>query len=340
MPAANKVPLRDAGEKQLAYIRAIQTANAIMRSRTQPDSNGLYPDEIGFLILLDSGISSAGPLYYDNCLGKLLIPSISKIREDLRSKGMLTLGTPQDGLYYTNYYELRRFYKEYELGQPPKKKAELIKELQDKVPNDILKKRFPPRDTYCLTPKAYEEVESHPGIEFALLVDKETGVNYVTGALTKGRISIWNVERRFSQEQCIELRNFSLSVKNCEQLSIEDLPSSYHIWCIVYRYMCSYNGLHMMDKCKDISIQSFINRYMHQFPAHIYTDMGGNHQYDLSAIEDMSMEIFYKDEWYSAAGIRNRCYLFVHNSQGKITSCIRGSLVGFLLNMYDHIGPY
>lgn len=51
MPAANKVPLRDAGEKQLAYIRAIQTANAIMRSRTQPDSNGLYPDEIGFICL-------------------------------------------------------------------------------------------------------------------------------------------------------------------------------------------------------------------------------------------------------------------------------------------------
>lgn len=206
MPAANKVPSRDAGEKQLAYIRAIQTANAIMRSRTQPDSNGLYPDEIGFLILLDSGINYAGPLYYDNCLGKLLIPSISKIREDLRSKGMLTLGTPQDGLYYTNYYELRRFYKEYELGQPPKKKAALIKELQVKVPNDILKKRFPPRDTYCLTPKAHEEVENH--------------------------------------------------------------------------------------------------------------------------------------ECYSAAGIRNRCYLFVHNSQGEIISCIRGSLVGFLLNMYDHIRPY
>ena len=266
----------------------LDNQNRVMRSKCEPDSYGLYPDEIAALVLLDGGERRWQPGKGAIQVYPAFLSDINKIYRDLQQRGFIEFDSLGSGVKIAEWNNIQRYYSKVCRWKKSKTRNAVISELLQNVPASDLEKAFPNR-ALRVSLQGLEAIDKHPGIEFAILTDHDTRIVTATCQIYKGAINIWNVEKKYSEDVCAGLRDFYYTAINEEHLEIDDFPNSYKVWSVLYNIMLKSCKINIVDKCDKITVGAFLEKYSSQFPHKIYDNWHGKKEKGFNEFLDMSL---------------------------------------------------
>lgn len=314
----------------------LDSANRVMRSKSKPDDNGLYPDEIAVLVLLETGDKRCKYPNRKYQLYPALLSDTSNVIDRLYQKKFIKYDIPGSGIKIAEWNVLRKYYKKVCNGKSQTRNA-IEQELSSKIPAEDREREFPERP-FCLTELGLNTIDMHPGIEFAILTDRETGVDTENGKIRKGFINIWNIENNYSYEECEQLRNFYYTITNCEDIEINDFPDNYKIWCVLQDILKKECGIKVLDKCGKVTVQDFLEKYKRQFPAKIYENKDSMQEKDWTSILYWTLTEFRDKSSYNCVekGLATGIIKYI-DKRGELHVWKSYNLYGLVMDMEERL---
>lgn len=313
----------------------LDSANRVMRSKSKPDDNGLYPDEIAVLVLLETGDKRCKYPNRKYQLYPALLSDTSDVIDRLYQKKFIKYDIPGSGIKIAEWNVLQKYYKKFvtiRVGRVMQLNRNYQVKFRRKIENASSQKTVLPYRIRVNT------IDMHPGIEFAILTDRETGVDTENGKIRKGFINIWNIENNYSYEECEQLRNFYYTITNCEDIEINDFPDNYKIWCVLQDILKKECGIKVLDKCGKVTVQDFLEKYKRQFPAKIYENKDSMQEKDWTSILCWTLTEFRDKSSYNCVekGLATGIIKYI-DKRGELHMWKSYNLYGLVMDMEERL---
>lgn len=309
----------------------LDNQNRVMRSKCKPDSYGLYPDEIAALVLLDGGERRWQPGKGAVQVYPAFLSDINKVYRNLQQRGFIEFDSLGSGVKIAEWNNIQRYYSKVCNWKKSKTRNAVISELLQNVPACDLEKEFPDR-ALRVSPMGLDVIDNHPGIEFAILTDRDTRIITATCQIFKGTINIWNVEKKYSEDVCVGLRDFYYTAINEDHLEIDDFPNSYKVWSVLYKIMRKSCKINIIDKCDKITVGAFLEKYSSQFPHKVYENWHGKNEKNFDEFLDMSLTEFSKRARFMGSSKYNGTLIYKTTNDGQMQASTK-DIFGLLMDM-------